>query len=167
MIPPQSRFRLRPATVVMGDDPPIDDIVKKEAPKYATEKPKGGNGRPDARGRSHRGAAGTGSGGRREIDRLVNAKLKEAKISASPQADDAEFLRRVYVDITGCVPPVAKTPRVSRRYRRRQAEQTDRRAAGLARIRRSLLPILARAVGQARPGKQRPGFKRTTCTSNG
>ncbi len=97
-----------PAPVVMGDDPPIDDIVKKEAPKYTTEKPKGetvvltpvvvriaGPREPD------QVAA--------EIDRLVNAKLKDAKISASPQADDAEFLRRVYLDITGSVPPVAKT----------------------------------------------------------
>jgi hypothetical protein len=39
-----------------------------------------------------------------EIDRLVSKKLAEAKIPASPLADDAEFLRRVSLDITGRVP---------------------------------------------------------------
>lgn len=38
------------------------------------------------------------------IDALVNAKLQRMKILASPIADDAEFLRRVYLDITGSTP---------------------------------------------------------------
>jgi hypothetical protein len=91
-----------------SDEPHIDDIVKKEAPNYAAEKRKGeiivlkpvvvratGPRTPDQI------AA--------EIDRMVEARLKEAKIPASPQATDAEFLRRIYVDLTGCVPPIAKT----------------------------------------------------------
>ena len=43
-----------------------------------------------------------------EIDRVIDAKLREAGIPASPRSDDAEFLRRVYLDLTGCVPPAAK-----------------------------------------------------------
>jgi hypothetical protein len=40
----------------------------------------------------------------KEIEKHVQAKLAEAKIPASPAADDAEFLRRVYLDITGRIP---------------------------------------------------------------
>ncbi|MCE9568149.1 MAG: PSD1 and planctomycete cytochrome C domain-containing protein [Planctomycetes bacterium] len=40
------------------------------------------------------------------IDRAIDAKLTAAKIPASPRSDDAEFLRRVYLDITG-KPPTA------------------------------------------------------------
>lgn len=39
-----------------------------------------------------------------EIDRHIDSKLREAKVPASQLASDAEFLRRVYVDITGKIP---------------------------------------------------------------
>lgn len=39
-----------------------------------------------------------------EIDRLIDRGLAEANIPASPPATDAEFLRRVTLDITGRVP---------------------------------------------------------------
>lgn len=42
------------------------------------------------------------------IDRGINQKLDAEKIKASPQADDAEFVRRVYLDITGVIPPADK-----------------------------------------------------------
>jgi len=40
----------------------------------------------------------------KQIDQLVQQKLDEAKIPASGRADDAEFLRRLYVDILGKIP---------------------------------------------------------------
>lgn len=40
----------------------------------------------------------------RKIDELVDARLKSAGIPASPNADDAEFLRRVTLDLTGVIP---------------------------------------------------------------
>jgi hypothetical protein len=41
------------------------------------------------------------------IDELVDAKLKKVKIQASELADDATFLRRVYLDLTG-LPPTSE-----------------------------------------------------------
>src|SRR5690349_19509872 len=40
----------------------------------------------------------------KEIDRLVQVQLDKAKVPASPRAEDAEFLRRVSLDITGRIP---------------------------------------------------------------
>jgi hypothetical protein len=39
-----------------------------------------------------------------DIDRIIDARLAEAKVPASPRTDDGEFLRRVYLDLTGCIP---------------------------------------------------------------
>src|SRR5687767_2118199 len=38
------------------------------------------------------------------VDQAISAKLKEEQVPASPRADDAEFLRRVCLDITGVIP---------------------------------------------------------------
>jgi hypothetical protein len=46
------------------------------------------------------------------IDRHVNAKLKKLNIIPSPPCDDAEFLRRVQLDIIGTLP----TPAEARRF---------------------------------------------------
>jgi hypothetical protein len=40
----------------------------------------------------------------RRIDEQIAARLKAENLPASPRADDAEFLRRVYLDITGRIP---------------------------------------------------------------
>src|SRR5215470_4082653 len=39
-----------------------------------------------------------------DIDRHLNKRLDEAKVPVSPACDDAEFLRRAYLDITGRIP---------------------------------------------------------------
>jgi hypothetical protein len=41
------------------------------------------------------------------IDRYLDAKLAEVRVKPAPLADDAEFLRRVYLDLTGRTPRVA------------------------------------------------------------
>ena len=38
------------------------------------------------------------------VDQLVNAKLKKLRITPSELCDDASFIRRAYIDITGAVP---------------------------------------------------------------
>jgi hypothetical protein len=43
------------------------------------------------------------------IDRIIQARLDQAKIPASPRADDAEFLRRLYLDLTGRIPTYEQT----------------------------------------------------------
>ncbi|HEX4589167.1 MAG TPA: DUF1549 domain-containing protein [Gemmataceae bacterium] len=43
------------------------------------------------------------------IDREIDAALAAAKVPASPLADDAEFLRRVSLDLTGTVPSYDRT----------------------------------------------------------
>jgi hypothetical protein len=42
------------------------------------------------------------------IDQLVEAGLKDAGVEPAPLADDAEFLRRVYLDVAGRVPAVSE-----------------------------------------------------------
>jgi hypothetical protein len=44
-----------------------------------------------------------------EIDKIINAKLAEEKIPASPICDDAEFIRRASLDIRGRVPSMERT----------------------------------------------------------
>ena len=42
------------------------------------------------------------------IDRLVNAKLKNLRITPSPVCDDLTFLRRAFIDLTGTLPPAER-----------------------------------------------------------
>jgi hypothetical protein len=41
-----------------------------------------------------------------DIDRAIDQRLAEAKLAASPAADDAEFCRRAYLDLTGRIPTI-------------------------------------------------------------
>ncbi len=43
-----------------------------------------------------------------QIDSELSKRLTAAKIPASPRADDAEYLRRVYLDLTGRIPSAAR-----------------------------------------------------------
>lgn len=45
------------------------------------------------------------------IDQQIDAQLAEAKVKPAPRSDDAEFLRRAYLDLTGVVPPADETRR--------------------------------------------------------
>jgi hypothetical protein len=42
------------------------------------------------------------------VDQLLAARWDAAKAKPAPAADDAEFLRRVYLDLTGTIPPVSE-----------------------------------------------------------
>ncbi|MBW8884708.1 MAG: DUF1549 domain-containing protein, partial [Planctomycetia bacterium] len=42
------------------------------------------------------------------IDELVEARIKTAGFEPTALADDGEFLRRVYLDLTGAIPRVAE-----------------------------------------------------------
>jgi hypothetical protein len=44
----------------------------------------------------------------RAIDQHIQARLDAEKVQAAPLADDAEFLRRLYLDLTGVIPPPDK-----------------------------------------------------------
>ncbi|MDX1945853.1 MAG: PSD1 and planctomycete cytochrome C domain-containing protein [Pirellulaceae bacterium] len=43
------------------------------------------------------------------IDRRIGERLKTAGVTASPRADDAEFLRRIYLDLAGRIPSYEET----------------------------------------------------------
>jgi hypothetical protein len=45
------------------------------------------------------------------IDQLIEAGYKAHSVKPAPLADDAEFLRRVYLDLTGRIPPVIEVHR--------------------------------------------------------
>jgi hypothetical protein len=44
----------------------------------------------------------------RIIDEEIDRRLKQEKIPPSDKCDDAEFIRRVYLDLTGVIPPVER-----------------------------------------------------------
>src|SRR4051812_27580849 len=44
----------------------------------------------------------------RLIDQAVQERLAEEKAPSAPLADDAEFVRRAYLDLTGVIPPADK-----------------------------------------------------------
>jgi hypothetical protein len=58
----------------------------------------------------------------RQIDRAILERLVADKVTPAPLADDAEFLRRAYLDITGVIPPADKVVAFL------DSKQTDKRA---------------------------------------
>jgi hypothetical protein len=59
----------------------------------------------------------------RLIDERIGQRLDAAGIPASPLADDAEFIRRVYLDVVGVIPPPEKVMAFL------ESDEPDRRAA--------------------------------------
>jgi hypothetical protein len=71
-----------------------DPAKRKPAPRLASSLPAG----------TQLDAAALG----RHIDTAIDARLQAEKAPAAALADDAEFIRRVYLDIAGHIPPAAK-----------------------------------------------------------
>ena len=92
--------------VVIGKpDPDLDKLVAKEAKGYEAPKAKTATFlTPIVAPPAKRAPAAVAA----KLDAILDAKLAAAKIPASQQADDAEFLRRAYLDIVGVIPPVSK-----------------------------------------------------------
>ena len=42
------------------------------------------------------------------VDRLIEKRLLAERVTAAPVAGDAEFLRRVYLDLGGRIPPASR-----------------------------------------------------------
>lgn len=93
-----------PPPVIGTPDPELDKLVEREAAKEPLPKGKI-NLAPIAR----KAAARTPTAVAADLDALIDHKLTEAGIAPSPPADDAEFLRRVYLDIIGVIPSAATT----------------------------------------------------------
>jgi hypothetical protein len=68
--------------------------------------------------------------GHNRIDELVDAKLLKMRMNPSPICDDADFLRRVYLDLTG-VPP---SPEEVRAFLSDKTETKAKRAAVIDRL---------------------------------
>lgn len=72
----------------------------------------------------------------KRIDELVNVRLKAAGLEPAARASDEEFLRRVYLDLTGAIPRVAEA----------RASLADERADKRARLIDALLDSPAHAT---------------------
>jgi len=70
------------------------------------------------------------------IDRAIEGRLAADKATLAPPADDAEFLRRAYLDITGVIPPADKAAAFL------DSTQPDKRD-------RLIVELIARAAGFA------------------
>jgi hypothetical protein len=73
-----------------------DTETRKKTAQAATRPIPGADTTLDAAGLSH------------IIDDEINLRLQQEMISASRQSEDAEFLRRVYLDLTGVIPPAER-----------------------------------------------------------
>src|SRR5580700_7948208 len=52
-------------------------------------------------------ASGQGSLNPQQIDHMIRAEWKAQEIVPASQVDDAGYLRRIYIDITGSIPPAS------------------------------------------------------------
>ena len=85
-------------------DKPKPDKVKKPATDANEKKPDGSK-KPREPAKPARDPAPTAA----VIDTEIDRRLAADKVPASPQADDAEFLRRVTLDLTGRIPTYRQT----------------------------------------------------------
>jgi hypothetical protein len=96
------------ATLAVGGAPPetdLDQHVEKEAKAYGSA-PSTKKLPPPLKVTAN--AARPTAEIAAKIDAILDVKLAAEKIPASPQASDAEFLRRAYLDIVGVIPSASK-----------------------------------------------------------
>jgi hypothetical protein len=100
---------LAAAVLALGNDPAADAADKKGDKKPAAKK------KVDATKQVSKPAGALASDAKlthlqlaAHLDKFVLKKLKDEKIDASAVCSDEEFLRRVYLDLTGKIPPAEK-----------------------------------------------------------
>ena len=84
-----------------------DEAQAQEAPKAKVAK-KAQNSLPEAKSLTN-GQKIDGAALAKLIDQEINKRLAAEKVKSSGIADDAEFLRRVYLDLVGTIPTAEKT----------------------------------------------------------
>ena len=84
------------------------------------------------------------------VDALIAAGHPDYDKHAAPVASDAEFLRRVSLDLTGTIPTVKRGPRLPRRPLGGQPRATDRPSADAPRIRPPAGAALRRCLMERR-----------------
>ena len=82
------------------------------------------------------------------IDRAIDAKLQRLKIQPSPLVDDAGFLRRVSLDLTGQLPTPAEVRAFVADASKTKRSTPDRQADRELRVRRSLDPEVGRPAAE-------------------
>ena len=80
------------------------------------------------------------------------AKLRKLNIAPSELADDAEYLRRVYLDVIGTLPTAERGAALPRRPAARQARPAGGRIAGAAGVCRLLVSAMERSVARGPAG---------------
>ena len=83
------------------------------------------------------------------IDELVYAKLRRLRIQPSELCTDAEYIRRVSLDVCGVLPTSAETEAVHRRCRSGQTRKARRHAARAEGVRRAVGDEVERAAADA------------------
>ena len=61
----------------------------------------------------------------KQLDRHITAKMKEAEIKPSGKSNDAEFLRRIHLDLTGKIPTLEEIEAFEKSGRDKRQEKIN------------------------------------------